>query len=59
MYICINDKIIDSIRIKYSKSEDEKLENIKHDIAKQCLKEFKINNDIEVLSVSDVPAGAV
>jgi len=60
MYICINrSKIIDSIRIKYSKSEDEKkLENIKHDIAKQCLKEFKINNDIEVVSVSDVPAGS-
>ena len=34
----------------------KKIENIKHDITKQCLKEFKINNDIEVVSVSDVPA---
>ena len=58
MYICVNKSDINaSIRIKYSKSEEAlNLSNIKHSIAREC-KDFKIFKGIEVVSISDVPAG--
>ena len=59
MYICVNkSELSKTIRIKYSKSEEvENINNIKHNIAKACLNEFKIKSGIEIVSISDVPAG--
>ena len=58
MYIAIHPYFHDKIRIKYSKTEDVKnIDDIKHPIIKECLKNAKINNGIEITSFADIPSG--
>ncbi len=49
----------DLIRIKYNISETvEKLSELKHDIARECLFKLNITNSIDVVSLADIPAGS-
>ena len=60
MYVCVNRPSADNlIRLKYSISETvENIEDLKHDIARTCLKRLKIDSKIEIASLSDIPAGS-
>lgn len=59
MYINVNRPVVDDlIRVKYSDSETvENLHELKHEIARACLKKTKILKNIEISSMADLPAG--
>ncbi len=59
MYIVVNKRFDDTIRISYSKTEIAKdVEQIRHPIVREALKLTGITRGIEVVSIADVPAGA-
>jgi D-glycero-alpha-D-manno-heptose-7-phosphate kinase len=60
MYVCLNRPSADElIRLKYSISESvESVEELQHDIAKACLQRVGIDSKIEIVSLSDIPAGS-
>jgi len=60
MFITVKKPFADRlIRLKYNISETvEKLSDLKHDIARECLSMLKINNAIDVVSMADIPAGS-
>lgn len=56
--IVINENLKNRYEIKYSKYENVlKIDFIKHNIIRECLKFLKINKGIEISSFSDVPHG--
>ena len=61
-YMFINVKLDfadDLIRVKYSESETvSNINEIKHDIARECLRKHNINKAIEIVSMADIPAGS-
>jgi len=58
IYITVNKKFDDSIRVSYSKTEIvNNVEDLQHDIVRECLKMVGIKNGIEITSIADVPAG--
>ncbi len=59
MYIDLNRAVADDlIRIKYSKSETvERVSEVQHDIAREILNRTGIDKNIEISSLSDIPAG--
>lgn len=58
MYITINKRFDDTIRISYSKTEIvDDLKEIQHDIAKACLQMTGVEKGVEITSISDIPAG--
>ena len=57
IYISLNKKFDDSIRVSYSTTENvENVDDLKHDIVKHTLKYFGITNGIELASISDLPS---
>ncbi len=58
VYISINKIITNKIILKYSKSEKvNNVNEIKHPIIKEALKEFNISNNIEIGSFADIRSG--
>lgn len=58
VYITINKRFDDSIRISYSKTEIvDDYKDIKHDIVKACLDMVGLRKGIEITSISDIPSG--
>ena len=59
MFINVNRPIVDDlVRVKYTKSEIVNHANqLKHNIAKEALKITGIEKAIEIISMSDIPAG--
>lgn len=58
MYITINKRFDDSIRVSYSKTEiADNVDDLEHDIVKAALKMVGISKGIEITSISDIPAG--
>lgn len=59
MFINVNRPVVDDlVRLKYSKTEIvENVAELKHDIARECLKSMGVKKAIEVVSMADVPAG--
>ncbi len=60
MFITVKRPFADRlIRLKYNISETvEKLSDLKHDIARECLLKLKIKDSIDVVSMADIPAGS-
>jgi len=60
MFITVKRPFADRlIRLKYNISETvEKLTDLKHDIARECLTKLNINDSIDVVSMADIPAGS-
>ena len=60
MFITVKRPFADRlIRLKYNISETvEKLSDLKHDIARECLAKLNINDSIDVVSMADIPAGS-
>ena len=57
MYVAINKKHNNDVRISYSVTENVKnVNNIKHDIIREGLKLFKIKNGIELTTIADIPS---
>lgn len=57
LYISLNKKFDDSIRVSYSVTENvSDIEKLKHDIVKHTLKYFDITNGLELASISDLPS---
>lgn len=57
LYISLNKKFDDSIRLSYSVTENvSNIDDLKHDIVKHTLKYFDITKGIEIASISDLPS---
>ena len=57
LYISLNKKFDDSIRVSYSITENvHHIDDLKHDIVKHTLNYFDITNGIELASISDLPS---
>jgi D-glycero-alpha-D-manno-heptose-7-phosphate kinase len=58
MYVTVNKRFDDSIRISYSKTEIvNSIEEIKHELVRESMKMTGIEKGIEITTISDVPAG--
>lgn len=58
IYITVNKRFDDTIRISYSKTEIvEDVNQIQHDIVRACLKLTGITKGVEITSIADIPAG--
>lgn len=58
VYITINKRFDDTIRISYSKTEIvDSLKEVQHDIAKACMQMTGVSKGVEITSISDIPAG--
>lgn len=58
IYITVNRKFDPAVRLSYSATEEvERVDELKHDLARECLKLVGIKNHIEVHSAADVPGG--
>lgn len=57
VYITVNKKFDNHIRVSYSKTEEVKrVEQIEHRLVKEILKFHKINGGIEITSIADIPS---
>lgn len=57
IYISLNKKFDDSVRVSYSVTEIvDDINNLNHDIVKNTLKFYKIHSGIEIASISDLPS---
>lgn len=56
IYLAVNRSVASHLRVIYSMLEEtEKVDDIKHDRVRECLKYFEIPSNIEIASFSDVP----
>jgi D-glycero-alpha-D-manno-heptose-7-phosphate kinase len=57
VYVTVNQKFDDRIRLSYSKTEDAKsAEKVKHPLVREALKMLGIRGGIEITSIADIPA---
>jgi D-glycero-alpha-D-manno-heptose-7-phosphate kinase len=57
IYIIVNKKFDDKIRVSYSVTEIvDKVEQIKHPTIREALRLLKIDGGIEIVSISDIPS---
>src|SRR6185436_1216723 len=57
VYITVNKKFDDRIRISYSKTEDARnVDRIRHPLVRESLKLLSVAGGIEISSVADIPA---
>lgn len=58
MYVTVNRRFYDSIRISYSKTEIvDSVDEVEHELARECLRVTGVNHAVEITSVSDIPKG--
>jgi D-glycero-alpha-D-manno-heptose-7-phosphate kinase len=56
VYVTVNQKFDDRIRLSYSKTEDAKsAEKIKHPLVREALQMLAIRGGIEITSIADIP----
>jgi len=56
VYILVNKPMEDKVRVSYSKTENVKLaRDVEHELVRACLKKMRIHNNIEIVSVADIP----
>jgi len=57
VYITVNKKFDDQLRISYSKTEEvDSVDKIEHKIVRECLKLLKLTGGLEITSIADVPS---
>ena len=57
IYINVNKKFDNKIRVSYSKTEIvDRVDDLKHDIVKEALKMAGIKGGIEITSIADIPS---
>jgi len=58
IYIAVNQPLDDTIKVSYWKTEIVKsIDHVEHNIVREALKFAGLTNNIEVVSVADIPAG--
>jgi len=58
IYITVNKKFDKTIRVSYSKTENVNCVNdLQHEIVRECLKMVGISSGIEITSIADIPSG--
>ncbi len=58
MYIIVNERFDDTIRVSYSRTEIvDDVEEIRHPIVREALRLVGIEKGIEIVSIADIPAG--
>lgn len=58
IYIIVNQKFDDAIRISYSKTEIvNRIDEIDHNIIRECLRLAGVEKKIEIISLGDIPLG--
>lgn len=58
VYITVNKKFDRTLRVSYSKTENANcVDEIQHDIVRECLKMVGIDGGIEITSIADIPSG--
>lgn len=56
IYLSVNNKFDGKFRVSYSKTENvERVDQIEHNIVRECLRNFEIRSGLEIISVSDIP----
>jgi len=57
IFVTVNKKFDDHIRISYSKTEIvEKIEEVKHDLVREAMKLTGVNRGIELTTIADIPS---
>jgi len=57
MYVTVNRRFEDDIRVSYSKTEIvDSLSKLEHGIVRECLKKVGIASNIEVTTIADIPS---
>lgn len=57
MYVSVHKKFFKNIRVNYSQTEEvDNIIKIKHPIIRETLRYMKINDDIEISSLADIPS---
>jgi len=57
VYVTVNQKFDDRIRLSYSKTEDAKsAEKIKHPLVREALQMLGVRGGVEITSIADIPA---
>lgn len=57
MYITVNKRFEDDIRVSYSKTEiTDSVDKIEHGIVRECLRKVGIASNIEVTTIADIPS---
>jgi D-glycero-alpha-D-manno-heptose-7-phosphate kinase len=58
VYVAINKKFDDKIRVSYSETETvDDVTDLKHNLARETLKFLKVKKGIEISSIGDIPSG--
>lgn len=58
IYITVNKKFDDKIRVSYSRTEIvNEVEELYHDLVRECMKLVGIKGGIEITSIADIPSG--
>jgi len=56
VYVCVNKKFDKKIRVSYSKTENVGVvDEIEHELVRECLRFFKVHEGVEVVTISDIP----
>lgn len=58
IYITVNQKFDNKIRVSYSRTEIvDEVEQLRHELVRECMKLVGIKRGIEITSIADIPAG--
>ena len=58
MYITVNRRFDDSLRVSYSRTEIvDEMEELRHPIVRECLRLTGLTRGLEITSIADIPAG--
>ncbi len=58
VYIAVNKKFDDKVRVSYSKTEIvEEAKQLHHELVRECMKLVGIRGGIEIVSIADIPSG--
>ncbi|MDP8261803.1 MAG: hypothetical protein P9M13_00690 [Candidatus Ancaeobacter aquaticus] len=57
VYITVNKKFDQRIRVSYSKTEiTDRVSQLQHDLVRECLRYLKIKGGVEITSIADIPS---
>lgn len=56
VYVAVNKPMENKVRVSYSENENVSLaRDVKHELVRACLEKMGIHNQIEIVSISDIP----
>src|SRR4026209_200273 len=57
VYVTVNQKFDDRIRVSYSKTEEARtVDHVKHPLVREAMKLLGVNGGVEITSIADIPA---